>query len=515
MNKATKSIVIVGGGTAGWLIAGRIAAKHKSNSSEGVQVTLIESANKSPINVGEGTWPTMRSTLNKIGISESDFIRECCVSFKQGAQFSGWVDGSKDDFYYHPLVLPQSYPDINLAPYWQNDPSQNINSFSNSVCYQEKICQQGLAPKLITTAEFSGIANYAYHLDAAKFALFLQKHCTQTLGVNHIIDDVISVNAHENGDISSVFTTNSSHIYGDLFVDCSGFSSILLAKHYKSAFVDKSDVLFVNQALAVQVPYQNEHDDIASHTISTAQDAGWIWDIGLPSRRGIGYVYSDNHQDEAQAIERLAGYVGKGFDKLSIRKIPIHSGHRKVFWQNNCVAVGLASGFLEPLEASSLVLVEMSADMIAEQLPANRQVMNIIAKRFNESFTYRWQRIVDFLKLHYILSQRNEAFWRDNRHKSSIPESLQELMELWQYHSPFDHDFTCSNEVFPAASYQYVLYGMGFKTNYSLQSTYLTRHDFARQQFEKNQQLIAKACQLLPKNRELLEKVYQFGFQCA
>jgi len=515
MNKATKSIVIVGGGTAGWLIAGRIAAQHKSNTKEGVQVTLIESANKSPINVGEGTWPTMRTTLKKIGISESDFIRECCVSFKQGAKFAGWVNGAKDDFYYHPLVLPQSYPSINLAPYWQNDPLQNANSFSNSVCYQEQLCQLGLAPKLITCAEFTGIANYAYHLDSAKFAVFLQKHCTKKLGIKHVIDDVIAVNPLENGDIGSLTTSNSGHIAADLFVDCSGFSAILLAKHYKSTFVDKSDVLFVNQALAVQLPYQDEADDIASHTISTAQDAGWIWDIGLPSRRGIGYVYSDNHQNEDQAIERLAGYVGKDFDKLTIKKIPINSGHRKVFWKNNCVAVGLASGFLEPLEASSLVLVEMSADMIADQLPANRQMMDIIAKRFNETFTYRWQSIIDFLKLHYILSARNEAFWRDNRQTSSIPESLQELMQLWQYHSPYDHDFNHRNEVFPAASYQYILYGMGFKTDYQLQSSSFNQQEFARQQFTKNQQLTTKACQLLPKNRELLAKISQYGFQCA
>ena len=515
MNSATKSIVIVGGGTAGWLIAGRIAAQHNSNDNGGVQVTLIESAKVSPVNVGEGTWPTMRNTLKKIGVSESDFIRECCVSFKQGAKFTGWVNGATDDFYYHPLVLPQSYPSINLAPYWQNNPQQNVASFSNSVCYQEQLCEQGLAPKLITSAEYTGIANYAYHLDSAKFAQFLKKHCTENLGIRHIIDDVVAVNSHENNDIESLTTTHNGNVFADLFVDCSGFSAILLAKHYKSAFVDKSDVLFVNQALAVQLPYQDENDDIASHTISTAQDAGWIWDIGLPSRRGIGYVYSDNHQSENQAIERLAGYVGKGFEKLTLKKIPIHSGHRKVFWQNNCVAVGLASGFLEPLEASSLVLVEMSADMIAEQLPANREMMDIIAKRFNETFTYRWQSIIDFLKLHYILSKRTEAFWVDNRQKNSIPDSLQELLALWQYHSPFDHDFSHSNEVFPAASYQYVLYGMGFKTNYQLQNTSYNQHELARQQFAKSQQLTTKACQLLPKNRELLAKIRQYGFQCA
>ncbi len=513
MNKPTKSVVIVGGGTAGWLIAGRIAAQHNSKDSNNLQVTLIESAKISPVNVGEGTWPTMRNTLKKMGVSETEFIQQCCVSFKQGAKFARWLDGSVDDFYYHPLVLPQSYSNINLAPYWQTDSEQSNSSFSNSVCFQEQLCEQGLAPKLITTAEYVGVANYAYHLDSAKFANFLKKHCTDKLGVKHIVDDVLSVNSHENADISSLVTSKNGNISADLFVDCSGFSAILIGKHYKTPFNDKSDVLFVNQALAVQLPNQKNNDEIASHTISTAQDAGWIWDIGLPTRRGIGYVYSDNHQSEAQAIERLAVYVGPNFSESNLKKIPIKAGHRKIFWQNNCVAVGLASGFLEPLEASSLVLVEMSADMIAEQLPACRQTMDIIAKRFNQTFNYRWKRIIDFLKLHYILSKRTEDFWLDNRNPKTIPDSLQELMELWKYHSPYDHDFNSSNEVFPAASYQYILYGMGFKTDIEYQKSSLNQQTFAQQQFVANKAITIKACEVLPKNRDLLNKIYKYGFQ--
>ncbi len=510
--KSIKKIVVVGGGIAGWLTAGRLAAQHKSHLANGLQVVLVESPTVPTIGVGEGTWPTMRSTLIALGISETEFIRECDASFKQGAKFAKWVNGQDDDFYYHPLVLPTGFNQGDLAAYWLHKTNDTNTSFSQDVCFQEAICELGLAPKTIRTAEFSAIANYAYHLDSGKFAVFLQKHCTEKLGVRHILDDVIAINSLDNHDIAAVVGQQHGEISGDLFVDCTGFSSLLLGQHYQVPFKPCDDVLFIDTALAVQVPYEDAQSPIASHTISTAQSAGWIWDIGLQNRRGVGYVYSSKYSSEQQARAVLADYVGEQFDALTVRKIPIKSGHREKFWQNNCVAVGLSAGFLEPLEASALVLVELSAQMISEQLPATRDVMDIVAKRFNDTFLYRWEKIIDFLKLHYILSQRTDnAFWTDNRDPRTIPESLQELMELWRYRSPADHDFTSNNEVFPAASYQYVLYGMGFKSDYSHTPYLLNDWQYAEQQFAKNQKMVQQAIASLPTNRELLTKIRQYG----
>lgn len=508
-----KHIVIVGGGTAGWLTAGRIAAQYQvAHASSEVKVTLIESPNVPIIGVGEGTWPTMRSTLIALGISESDFIQQCHVSFKQGAKFAKWVDNKQDDFYYHPLVLPQGFNQTDLAAYWHNKNTNERPSFSNDVCFQEAICEQGLAPKTIRTPQYKAIANYAYHLDSGKFSAFLQKHCIEKLGVNHILDDVIEILDADNSDIVAVKSNHNGIINGDLFVDCTGFSSLLLGKHLQVPFKSCSDVLFIDTALAVQVPYRNADDPIASHTISTAQEAGWIWDIGLQHRRGVGYVYSSKYTTEAEAKETLKHYVGEQFDELTVRKIPINSGHREVFWKNNCVAVGLSAGFLEPLEASALVLVELSAQMIAEQLPATREVMDIVAERFNETFLYRWNKIIDFLKLHYILSKRTDSqFWIDNRDPNTIPQSLLDMMALWQYRAPADHDFTSNNEVFPAASYQYVLYGMGFKTDFSQSPHSVSNWPLANQHFAKNSQLTKQALSSLPTNRELLNKINQYG----
>lgn len=516
MNKPIKTIVIVGGGTAGWLTAGRIAAQHNSKNADGLKVTLVESPNIPIIGVGEGTWPTMRSTLMKLGISETDFIRQCDASFKQGAKFARWVDGSAEDFYYHPLMLPQGFTKTNMAAHWQWQRQQQETqlSFSEAVCFQEAICERGLAPKLITTPEYNSVANYAYHLNAGKFSGFLQKHCCEKLGVNHVLADVTQINSAENGDIASITTAQAGDISGDLFIDCTGFSSLLLGKHLQVPFVDCSDILFIDKALAVQIPYPAEDSPIASHTISTAQSAGWIWDIGLRHRRGVGHVYSSRYRSETQALDELRHYIGPAFEKADVRSINIQSGHRQLFWKNNCVAVGLSAGFLEPLEASALVLVELSANMIAEQLPACRDIMDITAKRFNETIHYRWARIIDFLKLHYILSKRTDNdFWIDNRSPDTIPDSLQDLMQLWRYHTPGDQDFTSNNEVFPAASYQYVLYGMGFETDIRYSQHRLNDKAVAAEQFQKNRKLIEQTLRTLPSNRELLEKICEYGLQ--
>ena len=268
-------------------------------------------------------------------------------------------------------------------------------------------------------------------------------------------------------------------------------------------------MLFIDRALAVQLPYDSEDAPIASHTISTAQAAGWIWDIGLVQRRGIGYVYSSRHTSDDAAEAALRAYAGRD---VAPRKIPIRSGHRERFWKNNCVAVGLAAGFLEPLEASALVLVELSAQMIADQLPPTRAVMDITARRFNDTFRYRWERIIDFLKLHYILSRRTDnGFWSDNRDPATIPQSLQDLMALWRYRSPGNADFTSNNEVFPAASYQYVLYGMGFRTDPAFLTVPAAEKRLAEERIAHNAAAVQKVLRALPTNRDLIRKIHAYG----
>src|SRR4029077_14953186 len=220
------------------------------------------------------------------------------------------------------------------------------------------------------------------------------------------------------------------------------------------------------------------------------------------------------HINEEAAREELARYVGHAIEGLSVRKIPIRAGHRENFWRINCAAMVLAAIYLEPLEASAIVLVELSAKLIAEQMPANREIMDIVAARFNEVTHYRWGRIIDFLKLHYVLTKREDsAFWRDNVDPATIPDRLKNLLRLGKYQSPwFFDEFDRLEEVFPAASYQYVLYGMGFRTEVGPMDNADTEST-AMRLLRENAAMTQKLRSQLPKNRELLRKIQEHGMQ--
>jgi flavin-dependent dehydrogenase len=517
MNDVVKRVVVVGGGSAGWLTAGVIAAEHRAASPSGLEVTVLESPDVASIGVGEGTWPTMRDTLRRIGVSETDFIGECDASFKQGSKFVGWVTGRAEDYYYHPFVLPVGYNETKLVPQWQAGHAGI--PFADLVSFQPHLCEQGRAPKQISTPEFAAVANYAYHLDAGKFGLFLQKHCTEKLGVRHLLDHVVGVNSKDNGDIASLRTKAHGDVAGDLFIDCTGFSSLLLGKHYGVPFVSSKHVLFNDAALALQVPYADENCPIASHTISTAQTGGWIWDIGLPTRRGVGHVYSTAHVSDEQAEAALRAYIERTAGPAAARagtprRLSINPGYRDRFWHRNCVAVGMSGGFIEPLEASALALVEFSAAMISDDMPATRAAMDIAARRFNDAFAYRWARVIDFLKLHYVLSRRVDGdFWIDMRRAESIPDRLRELLTLWRYQPPSRYDFYRVEEIFPSASYQYVLYGMGFLP----ETRHATRRpgdpERAEQLFGETAELTRRMLSGLPTNRELLRQIAEHRMQ--
>ncbi len=508
-----KRLVIVGGGSAGWLTAGVIAAEHRAKEGGGLSVTLLESPDVPAIGVGEGTWPTMRDTLRKIGVRETDFVRACDASFKQGSKFERWVDGREHDYYFHPFMLPEGYLETNLVAGWAK--RHATTPFADLVSFQPHLCAQGKAPKQPQTPEYAAVANYAYHLDAGKFGAFLRDHCVANLGVRHVVDHMTGVESAPTGDITAILTRENGALAGDLFVDCTGLASRLLGEHYGVPFVSQRHVLFNDTALALQVPYAAENTPIASHTISTAQSAGWIWDIGLPARRGVGYVFSSGHTTIDAAARELQAYVsrtgGTGTD-LMPRKLGFQPGYRRKFWQRNCVAIGLSAGFIEPLEASALALVELSAAMLSDEMPATREAMDIVAHRFNDFFTYRWERVIDFLKLHYVLSRRQDSdFWRDNRAPASVPDRLAELLALWRFQPPSRYDLHRVEEVFPSASYQYVLYGMGFRPEPEGFSRRMDDADRADEFFREAARLTHRMLGALPTHRALIQHIHQNG----
>lgn len=459
MSRLIQQVVIVGGGTAGWLSACLLASKRPELS-----ITLVEAPDIPTIGVGEGTWPTMRETLATIGITEAEFLRECDASFKQGSRFDGWVDGSATDTYLHPFTAPPTGEMRDLLSAWRVSASDI--SFSAAMSPQHATCAGDLAPRQRVMPDYAGALNYAYHLDAGKFAVLLARHATQRLGVTHISAEVMAVVASNDGDISALELRDQPTLGGDLFIDCSGHAAILIGGHCKSDWIDRSDVSFNDRALAVQIPTAPDAP-VAAQTVSTAHAAGWIWDIALPTRRGIGCVYASRFMDDDSAQVVLTEYLrakmpGIDLARFPPRKLAFRTGHRAQFWDRNCIAIGLSAGFIEPLEASAIVLIELSLAALSENFPASRAAMTIHAARFNELFHYRWNRIVDFLKLHYVLSRREEPYWRAQRAPDTIPSRLAEQLILWRDQPPSAWDFPRIEEIFSAASQQYVLYGMGF-----------------------------------------------------
>ncbi len=385
-------------------------------------------------------------------------------------------------------------------------------TFSHNLSDQADICDLGLAPKKITTPEYEGLSNYAYHLDAKEFVRFLKDWSINKLGVQHLSGTIEVVNKDASGFITSVVTKEQFEINADLFIDCTGFSCLLLGKHLEVPFVDKKEILFVDSAIAIQVPYKNTDVPIACSTISTAQEAGWTWDIGLQSRRGVGYVYSANHTTDDCAESLLREYIGKPADNLNSNKFKMKVGHREKFWYKNCVAVGFSAGFLEPLESTALIFVEAAATMICDQFPHHKDAMPIIERKFNKAFRYRFERAIDFVKLHYYISKRDDsAFWLDNRVASTAPDSLLENLEFWKSKAPAVYDFPNIYETFTLDSYQWILYGLNYPTNLTLSQSKYRDEKRVAVEFRRVQQAAKNMVQNLPEHRELINKILKYG----
>ncbi|MCL1144860.1 tryptophan 7-halogenase [Shewanella marinintestina] len=501
-------VAIVGGGTAGWLAAnhlGLTAMAHKSLS-----VTLIESADIPTIGVGEGTVPAIRKSLKRFGISETEFIKRCDVTFKQSIKFVNWLDKSahgENNFYHHLFDMPSAMGEA-LTQKWL---AKKHVAYAGTVSPQHAVCEAYKAPKSISDAEYAGALGYAYHLNAAKFAELLAENAKERFRVEHITANVEEVILAESGEIESLITDTKGRLDFDFYIDCSGFASLMIDKALKVPFIDKADQLFIDKAVVVQVP-TSPNDVIPPFTISTAHQAGWIWDIALSNRRGIGFVYSSKYMDDETAVSKLDTYLNGKLAEYQFRTIPMTVGYRERSWEKNCVALGLAQGFLEPLEATSILLTDFAASFLASRFPKSVEDLPSMSQRYNHVMSYAWERVVDFIKMHYCLSDRSDSkFWIDNRDTGTMSDELLQRLALWQNFVPNKEDFFSKFEVFDLENYLYVLYGMHFPTKAEFISNTEMQmpNDYQHRLDNISAQLVAN----LPPQRELLEKIKQYGFQ--
>ncbi|NCT84466.1 MAG: tryptophan 7-halogenase [Comamonadaceae bacterium] len=506
-----RRILIVGGGTAGWLTAAYLARFLRLSAHGHLEVTVLESPDIGIVGVGEGTFPTIRGTLQFLGIDEARFIRETAATLKQGIRFVDWVPapaGAAPHQFFHPFEAPFYAEDLNLVPYWLLQDPATRPPFAEAMTLQTRVAAAQRAPKRAGEAAYAAPLNYAYHFDARKLAALLAGRARE-LGVRHVQGTVTRVALDEQGAIAHLDTAQQGRFEAELYIDCTGFRAELIGRALGSEFKSVRHQLFADRALACKIPLADDAV-MESCTVATAHEAGWLWEIGLNGARGIGCVYSSRHLGDERAAELLRAYCrngqASGHEDLAMRSIPFNPGYRERQWVGNCVAVGLSAGFLEPLEATGLVLVEAAAAMIAEMLPHSGPVA-APARRFNELMTARFDNIINFLKLHYALSRRPEPFWRDNAAAASIPGRLAGLLEEWKLRPPGRFDFALDTETFAFFNYQYILYGMGFATDLGAGRHDFPRMDEADKVFAKIQRFADRALAELPGHRALIQQI--------
>lgn len=453
-------IVIVGGGSAGWITASYLNAVLNDGSRQPIGITVVESPNVGRIGVGEATVPSIRQTLSRIGMSEPEFMKAADATFKNAIRFDNWREGDFNK-YYHPFDRRAYAISDGVAEKWLM--SQRNVPWDHYVSALASLSESGHAPKALSWPDFGSPFPYAYHMDAEKFAEFLSRHSTAR-GVGHIRDDVVDAAQDETGNISTLKLKSGCEIAADLFVDCTGFASVLIEKTLGVGWVDFSRYLLCDRAIAMRVP-RDAHDagPIRPFTISAALEAGWAWDIGLSDRRGRGYVYSSQHIDDDTAEARLREVEGPHAADLDARRLRFKVGYREQFWAKNVIAIGLSSGFVEPLESTALYTVEFAASALCDLIPAAQGDLELARDHYNRTTTLLFNEILDFVNLHYALSDRRDTeFWRDATRPERRTDFIANRMELWKRKAPSHLDFDQVLQLFSPQSYEYILYGMNY-----------------------------------------------------
>lgn len=508
-----KRVLIAGGGTAGWLTAGYLARRLGADLPGGAEITLVESAEIGVLGVGEGTTPTLRRTLATIGVSETELVRRCGATFKQGVTFAHWRHAPGDpgpNHYFHPFQVADDSNGIELLPYWLLGVG-GPEGWDALATPQKRAADAGRAPKLPTHPDYTAPLNYAFHFDAVALAGLLREHGVAN-GVRHVVDTITEVKLAEDGAIAGLVTQANGELTADLYIDCTGFRAELIGRAMGVPFRSCRDVLFCDRAVAAQLPHERADAPIASSTISTAQPNGWIWDIGLDRRRGIGHVYSSAHEDDEAAERRLRAYLGPRGAGAEVRRFRFEAGFREVNWHRNCVAIGLSSGFFEPLEATGIAFAEVAAAMVANLFPWGGDY-EASARQFNDLMLRRYRQTLDFIKLHYSLSERRDTdFWRDNVAATSVPDLLHERLDRWRFRPPNELDIDPRTDLFVAASWQYVFYGMGGRTDLSARAGTFRYADDAARAFQEVRRQGQYAVANLPSHRELVEHARRHRF---
>ncbi len=443
--------MIAGGGTAGWVVAAALSNQLGSL----LDITLVESDDIGTVGVGEASIPTMRSFHRLAGVDEQEFMKATQSTFKLGISFENW--GKVGGKYIHSFgKVGKSVWMADFHHLWMDAKARGLAGDLGDYCPE---LQAALAGKFALSPE--GGLNYAYHLDASLYAKFLRT-ITEKRGVTRLEGKIVSVNQNpDSGFITSLALDSGANVDGDFFIDCTGFRGVLIEQTLKTGYEDWSHWLPTDRALAVQ---SEMCGPIPPYTRAVAHDAGWRWQIPLQKRMGNGLVYCSEYMSDDEALEQLLLSLD---GKVSTEpfKVKYTTGRRKKAWNKNCVALGLSSGFLEPLESTSIHLIMIGITRLMQLFPFNG-VADSLIKQFNDGTSLELERIRDFIILHYKVTQREDtAFWKFCKNLD-IPQSLSDRLELFKESGIVSQ---AEGDVFQIDSWLQVMMGQGLHMdNYHL-----------------------------------------------
>ncbi len=418
-------ILIVGGGTAGWMSAMLLSDAWKEH---GYEIALLESSDIGIIGVGEGSTPKMRRFFDQLGIPEAQWMAACNATYKCGIRFPDWATRKGYKSYYHPFFSISDNSTVrafaeNVAIRRDNF---DVHAHPDAFFVSNYLAKRKLAPIAESNAEYQ--SEYAYHFDAGLIGQFLKEQAIAR-GIKHIVDTVTQVKQHENGDISGVETEHTGFIEADFFIDCTGFASVLTSKTLDIPFLSYKDVLFNDRAVAL--PTHLDGDTLPSQTISSALKHGWAWKIPLNNRFGNGYVYSSDHTDPDAAERELRKHIGLEDEAVEARHLKMRVGRAASSWNRNSLAVGLSQGFIEPLEATALMIVQDTLENFITQYSAGDFTPKY-RDEFNTKINLIFDSIKDYIFMHYKLNTRNDTpYWVENRENSKVSDSVAQILHVW------------------------------------------------------------------------------------
>ena len=514
-----KDIVIVGGGTAGWMAATYIA----KSLNFGVNITLIESPSLGPIGVGEATIPTIKTEFfDRLGISEEEWMPKLGGTYKLGIKYVNWKTppAKGGDYYYHVFGEIPLIDEVPLTAVWiKKRLEENYQKPMAYACFPSIFAFDfNRSPKFYDGRQ---VQHFAYHFDALKLANYL-KHWGTTRGVNHVIDKLATADLDEQGNVKCVVSESGQKYYGDLFIDCSGFAGFLIDKVFNEPIVSFADSLLTDRALAINLPDDPEVNGIRPYTTATALKAGWMWEIPLFHRTGNGYVYSSQFTSDEEAERELREFFGRKAEHATVRSIKFQSRRHRRGWIKNCVSIGLSSSFLEPLESTTIYFIYAALYQLIKNWP-NKRIDPVLRNRFNEKIEFMVDDNKDFITMHFKTAQRADTpFWQANKYETKVSESLQLILDRHASGFPIktpmvgsEHRYTIFKALFENfwtdTNYQCILCGVDWmpKNSYPLLNY---REDIMRignqmmVEVQKQSELFKKT---LPTHYEYLERLYQ------